>query len=134
MIRKPEGYENAPVYGTGDFESITPGGHICRIRAVKEEISNGNRQLVIAFDLAETDALGGNLDKLVIGYKLDSLLKRHGAYGEGLAAYVEQRLLFYVIVLKHGCRNCNIRLHSLFKAGLVLSDLSFNRADTSIKS
>ena len=59
MIRKPEGYENAPVYGTGDFESITPGGHICRIRAVKEEISNGNRQLVIAFDLAEADAQAG---------------------------------------------------------------------------
>ena len=59
MIRKPEGYETAPVYGTGDFESITPGGHICRIRAVKEEISNGTRQLVISFDLAETDAQAG---------------------------------------------------------------------------
>lgn len=59
MIRKPEGYETAPVYGAGDFETVTPGGHICRIRAVKEEISNGNRQLVIAFDLAEMDAQAG---------------------------------------------------------------------------
>lgn len=59
MIRKPEGYDTAPVYGTGEFETVTPGGHICRIRAVREEVSNGNRQLVIAFDLAEKDAQGG---------------------------------------------------------------------------
>ena len=59
MIRMPEGYDNAPVYGTGEFESITPGGHICRIRAAKEENNNGNRQLVIAFDLDDQDAQGG---------------------------------------------------------------------------
>ena len=59
MIKIPEGYDNAPVYGTGEFENITSGGHICRIRAVREETTNGTRQLIVAFDLAEQDAQAG---------------------------------------------------------------------------
>lgn len=59
MIKKPEGYDTAPIYGTGDFETVTPGGHICRIRAAKEETVNGNRYMTIAFDLAESDAQSG---------------------------------------------------------------------------
>lgn len=41
---------------TGEFEKLNAGGYICKIINAKEETSkNGNRMLVVAFDIAEGD-------------------------------------------------------------------------------
>lgn len=61
MIQKPYGYDTAPIYGTGDLERVTPGGHICQIRGVKVEPDprSGERIMKVAFDLAPQDAQAG---------------------------------------------------------------------------
>lgn len=44
---------------TGEYESLEPGGYICRIKNVKEEESkNKNRMLVVAFDIEEGEHKG----------------------------------------------------------------------------
>lgn len=60
MIAKPNGYDASPVYGLGEAEQVTPGGHICQIKSVRVETDNNNeRTMVIAFDLAERDSQAG---------------------------------------------------------------------------
>lgn len=102
MIRKPDGYEQAPVSGITDFESVTPGGHICQIRAAKEEERNGTRQLVIAFDLAADDAqagyygnlyaqrLQGNVDAKWPGVYRQSIDGKGTAFFKGLVTVIER--------------------------------------------
>lgn len=52
-MEKIKGYDEAIAF-TGEYESLEPGGYICKIVNAKEETSqNGNRMLVIAFDVAE---------------------------------------------------------------------------------
>ncbi|MGI5885706.1 MAG: hypothetical protein ACOX83_12205 [Candidatus Spyradocola sp.] len=64
MIEKPIGYDEAPIFGTGDFEGITPGGHVCRIKTARVEAAQDKpRRLVIAFDLAEPDEQAGYYDR-----------------------------------------------------------------------
>ncbi len=52
-MKKIEGYDEAQAI-TGEYETLDAGGYICKIINAKEETSqNGNRMLVIAFDIAE---------------------------------------------------------------------------------
>lgn len=60
MIKKPNGYDSSPVYGLGESEQVTPGGHVCQIKSVRVDTdTNGERTMVIAFDLAPQDAQAG---------------------------------------------------------------------------
>lgn len=44
---------------TGDYETLEPGGYICKVINAKEETSkNGNQMIVIAFDIAEGEKEG----------------------------------------------------------------------------
>lgn len=53
-MQKPQNYESINV---GDFTPITPGGHLCIIKQVKEEKSkSGLDMLVISLDTDRTDA------------------------------------------------------------------------------
>lgn len=52
-MKKPEGYDEAQVIN-GEYEKLEAGGYICKIINAKEEESkNGNKMLVIAFDIVE---------------------------------------------------------------------------------
>ena len=58
MIAKPRDWDTAPAY-TGDGEKLTPGGHVVRIMAMRQEMSKSNKpMMVIAFDIEE----GGEFD------------------------------------------------------------------------
>ena len=60
MIAKPKDWETAQAY-TGDRRpQMTPGGHICKIVALRQETSkNGNQMIVVAFDIDEGSELDG---------------------------------------------------------------------------
>ncbi len=52
-MEKMQGYEEAEAL-TGEYETIEPGGYICRIISAKEEKSSTDKKmLVIAFDIDE---------------------------------------------------------------------------------
>jgi hypothetical protein len=52
---KPQNYDTEQAF-TGDFKTITPGGHICKIMRAKEEVTRtGKQQLVIMYDIIEGD-------------------------------------------------------------------------------
>lgn len=52
-MEMPKNYDNT-VGITGDYETLEPGGYICKVVSAKEDKSKqGNRMLVIAFDIAE---------------------------------------------------------------------------------
>lgn len=52
-MEKIQGYDEAQAI-TGEYETLKAGGYICKIINAKEETSqNGNRMLVIAFDINE---------------------------------------------------------------------------------
>ncbi len=53
MIKKPQGYDQAPAY-TGEFQQLPKGKYVCVIKQVAAQDSkNGNPQLVILYDIAE---------------------------------------------------------------------------------
>lgn len=53
MIRKPQGYDEAPAY-TGESVQLPKGKYICVIKQVTTQKSqNGNDQFVILYDIAE---------------------------------------------------------------------------------
>lgn len=53
MIKKPQGYDQAPAY-TGEFQQLPKGKYVCVIKQVSTQDSkNGNPQLVILYDIAE---------------------------------------------------------------------------------
>lgn len=53
MIRKPQGYDEAPAY-TGEFQQLSKGKYVCIIKQVTtQESNNGNQQFVILYDIAE---------------------------------------------------------------------------------
>lgn len=59
MIQKPAGYDDAQAF-TGEYERLTPGGHICIIKSARQETDrNGNPYLAIAFDIAQGDPQAG---------------------------------------------------------------------------
>lgn len=52
-MRKPEGYDEVAAAGFGG-PALPPGGYICRIlRAYEDTSRNGNRMLIIEFDIDE---------------------------------------------------------------------------------
>lgn len=52
-MQKPLEWDNTEA-NTGEFKSITPGGHVCRIMGAKVEETQGGREvLVIRFDIVE---------------------------------------------------------------------------------
>ena len=52
-MQKPSEWESTQA-ATGDFKSVTPGGHICKIISARvEQTSQGKEVLVIAFDIVE---------------------------------------------------------------------------------
>lgn len=53
MIKKPQGYDQAPAY-TGEFQQLPKGKYVCIIKqAAMKDSKNGNSQLVFLFDIAE---------------------------------------------------------------------------------
>lgn len=53
MIKKPEGYDQAPAY-TGEFQQLPKGKYVCVIKQVATQVSkNNNEQFVILYDIAE---------------------------------------------------------------------------------
>ena len=60
MIAKPKDWETAQAYTGGGGQQMTPGGHICKIVALRQETSkNGNPMIVVAFDIDEGSELDG---------------------------------------------------------------------------
>jgi hypothetical protein len=52
-MKKPQNWDESEAF-TGDFKSITPGGHICKIAAAKVDTTrNSDEMLVIMFDIFE---------------------------------------------------------------------------------
>ena len=52
-MKIPKNYDET-IPATGEYEILEPGGYICKIINAKEEESkNGNKMLVVAFDIAE---------------------------------------------------------------------------------
>ena len=53
MIKKPQGYDQAPAY-TGELQQLPKGKYVCVIKqAATKDSKNGNSQLIILFDIAE---------------------------------------------------------------------------------
>ena len=90
MITKPIGYDEAATLGTGDFEEITVGGHVCIIKAAHEDVRNGKRYLVLLFDIAPEDAQGGYYTRLYnrrvqsSQNNVDGVVRWPGTYWQGL--------------------------------------------------
>lgn len=58
MIRKPQGYDDAPAF-TGESQQLPKGKYICKIVQVATvQSSNGNEQFVILYDIAEGEHKG----------------------------------------------------------------------------
>ena len=58
MIRKPQGYDEAPAY-TGEYQQLPKGKYICEIVEVTTQQSgNGNEQFVILYDIADGEHKG----------------------------------------------------------------------------
>lgn len=52
-MQKPNGYEQAQAF-TGEFETLSPGGYVCRIKqATESSTPNGAALLIILFDIDE---------------------------------------------------------------------------------
>ena len=70
-MQKPSNYDQTEAF-TGDFKTITPGGHICKILGAKVETTQQSNKevLVIMFDIAE----GENKD-----YYTDDFKRRHAS-------------------------------------------------------
>lgn len=60
MIAKPRDWESAQAY-TGESQQVTPGGHMVRILAMRQEMSQQSQKpmLVVAFDIDEGSELDG---------------------------------------------------------------------------
>jgi len=56
-MRKYEGYEQAEAY-TGEYETLEPGGYVCKILKVQAEEKDYGTLLRIAFDIAEGEHEG----------------------------------------------------------------------------
>lgn len=57
-MRKPEGYDSAPVY-TGEGQALPAGGYVCTIVKAEETSSRGGRpMLALALDIAEGEYEG----------------------------------------------------------------------------
>jgi hypothetical protein len=57
-MKKPQNWDTTEAF-TGEFKSITPGGHVCRIRqAASNTTPTGKEVLIIAFDIAEGEFKG----------------------------------------------------------------------------
>lgn len=55
IMMKPAEWETTEAF-TGDFKTITPGGHVCKILQARSQLTNtGKEQLAIMFDIAEGD-------------------------------------------------------------------------------
>ena len=53
MIRKPQGYDQAPAY-TGEFQQLPKGKYVCMIKQAVAQTSKSNaEQFVILYDIAE---------------------------------------------------------------------------------
>ena len=58
MIRKPQGYDEAPAF-TGEFQQLPKGKYVCIVKQVAvKESKNGNNQFVILYDIAEGEYKG----------------------------------------------------------------------------
>jgi len=53
-MNKPNSWDTTEAMVIGDFKTITPGGHICKIKQAKvDETRSGKEILIIMFDVAE---------------------------------------------------------------------------------
>ena len=52
MIKKPQGYDEAPAY-TGEFMQLPAGLYICKVLGVKEDENRGHSRLAMQFDIAQ---------------------------------------------------------------------------------
>lgn len=79
-MNKPTGYDEATAF-TGEFKSVTPGGHICKILGAKSEQSkSGKEQLVIMFDIAEGPDKGFYMDQFKRKQESNADAKWQGLY------------------------------------------------------
>ncbi len=77
---KPQGYDQEQEF-TGDFKSITPGGHICKIMGAKEEVTKtGKQQLVIMFDIVEGECSNYYQDDFKRKFEANPEAKWQGVY------------------------------------------------------
>lgn len=80
MIKKPQGYDEAPAF-TGESQQLPKGKYVCIIKQVATQVSqNGNEQLVILYDIAEGEH-AGFYDKL---FKVDKAQNPSGAKWKGV--------------------------------------------------
>lgn len=57
MITKPDGYDSAATYG--NYEKLSLGGHICKIKTARIDTNEYGDTLVLAFDIAEGSKYDG---------------------------------------------------------------------------
>lgn len=57
MIKKPNGYDDAPVYGNN--EKLSLGGHICKIKTARVDNYEWGGVLILAYDIAEGSQYDG---------------------------------------------------------------------------
>lgn len=80
MIKKPQGYDEAPAY-TGESQQLPKGKYICKIKNVVEQDSkNGNPQFIILYDIAE----GEYADFFDKKFKADKARDSSGAKWKGV--------------------------------------------------
>lgn len=57
-MRKPQGYDQAQAI-TGDYQTLPPGGYICRIKKAEEQFTRTNKQMLVLYvDIAEGEYQG----------------------------------------------------------------------------
>jgi hypothetical protein len=79
-MKKPQGYDETEAF-TGDFKSITPGGHICKIAAAKiDTTQNGDEMLVVMFDIFDGECKAYYADQYKRKSAADPQAKWPGIY------------------------------------------------------
>lgn len=77
---KPHEWDTTEAF-TGDFKTVTPGGHICKIMNAKEDVtSTGKQVLVIMYDIVEGDCKGYYADDFKRKYESNPEAKWQGTY------------------------------------------------------
>jgi hypothetical protein len=65
MIQKPQDWESAQAFTGEERQALTPGGHIVRIAAMRQEMSRNNKPMItVMFDIDEGSEFDGFYKRL----------------------------------------------------------------------
>ena len=79
-MNKPQEWDNTTAF-TGDFKTVTPGGHICKIvQANASTTTTGKETLIILFDIVEGDCKDFYQEQFAKKYATNPEAKWQGVY------------------------------------------------------